>query len=174
LKHSLPLVSIGLLAGLLLPQSMRAVQAEPSQTRPRVSSQASLNSDNTALVSLIEPKPVTPPDPKAYAQQALQQRGWGGQWPCLDTLWEHESNWDPTIWNGKRDNIPWRDDLATGIPQALPASKMAAFGTDYLTNPVTQINWGLWYISQNYPSGPCEAWNFWQHPSKPPVDRNWY
>jgi hypothetical protein len=38
---------------------------------------------------------------------------------------------------------------------------MATFGADYLTNPVTQIRWGLDYIKKRYGS-PCQAWTFWQ------------
>ena len=47
---------------------------------------------------------------------------------------------------------------AYGIPQALPASKMATAGTDYRTNYKTQINWGLSYISSRYGS-PSAAWS---------------
>jgi hypothetical protein len=49
---------------------------------------------------------------------------------------------------------------AYGIPQALPASKMAAAGSDYMTDPATQIRWGLGYIAGT-PYGthtPCGAW----------------
>ena len=48
---------------------------------------------------------------------------------------------------------------AYGIPQALPASKMASAGSDYLTNPRTQIIWGLGYIKSTYGT-PCGAWDF--------------
>jgi hypothetical protein len=34
---------------------------------------------------------------------------------------------------------------------------MASFGADWATNPVTQIRWGLDYISATYGS-PCAAW----------------
>ena len=43
-----------------------------------------------------------------------------------------------------------RSSGAYGIPQALPASKMASAGSDYLTNYQTQVNWGLNYIRQRY------------------------
>ena len=46
---------------------------------------------------------------------------------------------------------------AYGIPQALPASKMAAAGPDWRTNPATQIRWGLGYIGATYGT-PCNAW----------------
>jgi hypothetical protein len=39
---------------------------------------------------------------------------------------------------------------AYGIPQSLPASKMRAAGADYMTNPATQIKWGLNYIRGRY------------------------
>ena len=38
---------------------------------------------------------------------------------------------------------------------------MAKFGSDWKTNPVTQIKWGLDYIKNRYTS-PCGAWSFWQ------------
>jgi hypothetical protein len=73
---------------------------------------------------------------------------------CLDQLWDHESGWDPTVYNMEGSG-------AYGIPQALPASKMASAGADWQTNPRTQIRWGLGYIAQVYGS-PCQAWSFWQ------------
>ena len=47
---------------------------------------------------------------------------------------------------------------AYGIPQALPGSKMASEGSDWQTNPATQIKWGLGYIEGRYGS-PCKAWS---------------
>ena len=76
--------------------------------------------------------------------------GWGdGQYACLDSLWTKESNWNYKARN-KRTG-------AHGIPQALPADKMAVVGTDWRTNPVTQIRWGLRYIEARY-DNPCKAW----------------
>lgn len=39
---------------------------------------------------------------------------------------------------------------AYGIPQSLPGSKMAAFGSDWETNPVTQIRWMENYVVTRY------------------------
>ncbi len=50
---------------------------------------------------------------------------------------------------------------AYGLVQALPASKMASAGSDWKTNPATQIEWGLDYMNDRYGS-PCGAWKFWQ------------
>jgi len=77
--------------------------------------------------------------------------GWGdGEFQCLDSLWQKESGWSYTAMNGSSG--------ATGIPQALPGSKMATMGADWQTNAATQIAWGLDYISRSYGS-PCSAWS---------------
>ena len=89
-------------------------------------------------------------DPKSTARQLAAERGWGGeQFDCLISLWTKESGWR---WDA--DN-PSSD--AYGIPQALPGSKMASAGSDWRTNPSTQIKWGLEYISSTYGT-PCSAW----------------
>jgi hypothetical protein len=83
---------------------------------------------------------------KAYARSQLYKYGWGmDQWPPLDTLWTRESNWNPLIPNQQGSG-------AYGIPQSLPASKMASAGPDWRTNAATQINWGLRYIKGRYHS----------------------
>lgn len=80
------------------------------------------------------------------------------QMPCLDKLWTKESGWNPLARNASSG--------AYGIPQALPGDKMAAYGSDWRTNPVPQIKWGLGYIKGRYGS-PCGAWSFW-------LSHNWY
>jgi hypothetical protein len=70
------------------------------------------------------------------------------QYQCLNTLWTKESHWNYKARN-KRSG-------AHGIPQALPASKMSVVSTDWRTNPVTQIRWGLRYITIRYET-PCKA-----------------
>jgi hypothetical protein len=84
------------------------------------------------------------------AQQLLSQFGWAGQFSCLDSLWERESGW-----NVSADNP---SSGAYGIPQALPGSKMSSAGSDWQTDPATQIRWGLSYIGATYGS-PCGAWS---------------
>jgi len=98
-------------------------------------------------------------DPRAVGRLLVADRGWGEeQFGCLDSLWAKESGWR---WNA--DN-PSSD--AYGIPQSLPGSKMASFGSDWATNPVTQIKWGLQYIESRYGT-PCSAWGKSQ-------SSNWY
>jgi Transglycosylase SLT domain len=68
----------------------------------------------------------------------------------LPPLWVRESGWNPYAQNSSSG--------AYGIPQALPGSKMASAGSDWATNPETQIRWGLSYIRASYGS-PCGAWS---------------
>lgn len=52
---------------------------------------------------------------------------------------------------------------AYGIPQSLPGSKMASFGDDWQTNPVTQIRWMGDYVTRRY-GGWQQAMDYWwQH-----------
>ncbi|MEJ7707763.1 MAG: hypothetical protein WKF82_11170 [Nocardioidaceae bacterium] len=98
-------------------------------------------------------------DPRAIAIGMLANYGWtSGEFSCLDQLYAHESAWDPHAKNPSSG--------AYGIPQSLPADKMAAYGDDWQTNPATQLGWGLDYIDKSYGS-PCGAWAFWQ-------SNNWY
>lgn len=88
--------------------------------------------------------------PKDIAKGMLGDYGWGAdQFSCLEPLWEKESGWNPSAKNPSSG--------AYGIPQSLPGSKMASAGSDWQTNPATQIEWGLGYIEDRYGS-PCGAW----------------
>lgn len=88
---------------------------------------------------------------QAYAKQRVYDYGWTDEdFNALVNLWNRESGWQVSNRN--------RSSGAYGIPQALPASKMASAGSDYLTNYKTQINWGLSYIKSRYGS-PSKAWS---------------
>lgn len=90
-------------------------------------------------------------DYQAYAKDlVINTYGWSEyDFECLVKLWDKESGWDPNSHNSSSG--------AHGIPQALPASKMASEGADYYTNGYTQIRWGLKYIEGRYGS-PSAAW----------------
>jgi hypothetical protein len=89
-------------------------------------------------------------DPKSVARAMIADYGWSdGQFSCLDSLWTRESNW-----NYRAENP---SSGAYGIPQALPGDKMASAGSDWRTNPATQIEWGLGYIRDVYGTL-CGAW----------------
>lgn len=78
------------------------------------------------------------------------------QFSCLDKLWYKESHWNPFERYGR----------AYGIPQAVPGYKMASAGSDWRTNPLTQVRWGLGYIRARYGTA-CDAWHHSQQ-------YNWY
>jgi hypothetical protein len=81
---------------------------------------------------------------REYARTRIGRR----QFSCLDTLWQRESRW--------RTNATNRHSGAYGIPQALPPQKMSRVALDWRTNPLTQVKWGLMYISGRYGSA-CTA-----------------
>jgi hypothetical protein len=96
---------------------------------------------------------MSPDEAKAYALSIMPEYGWGGdQYDCLVRLWIGESGWRANAYN--------ESSGAYGIPQSLPASKMASAGADYVTNAMTQIRWGLTYIVSRYDT-PCGALSFW-------------
>ncbi|GAA4922687.1 hypothetical protein LX16_5032 [Stackebrandtia albiflava] len=87
---------------------------------------------------------------KAAGCTLLLEHGFGlDQMPCLEQLWDKESGWNEHAHNPSSG--------AHGIPQALPGNQMASVGDDWETNPITQITWGLQYISNRYGT-PCDAW----------------
>ena len=94
-----------------------------------------------------------------YALSLMDDYGWAAsEITPLINLWNRESGWNPSAHNSSSG--------AHGIPQALPASKMASEGGDYYTNGNTQIRWGLNYISNRYGS-PSAAWDHF-------CSYNWY
>lgn len=86
---------------------------------------------------------------KRYALSVLGAR----QFSCIDAIWSRESRWRYWAHN--------RYSGAYGIPQALPGRKMSKFGSDWRTNPITQVKWGINYVNVRYGSA-CGAWRFWQ------------
>ncbi|MBK3520696.1 transglycosylase SLT domain-containing protein, partial [Streptomyces sp. MBT70] len=71
------------------------------------------------------------------------------QFNAFSKIVSHESGWNPSATNSSSG--------AYGLVQALPASKMASAGSDWKTNPATQIKWGLDYMNSRYGS-PVKAW----------------
>lgn len=89
---------------------------------------------------------------QSYAHDlCINTYGWSeSDFNALVILWNRESNWNPNAHN--------KSSGAHGIPQSLPASKMASEGSDYMTNYQTQIRWGLKYIKNRY-GNPSNALN---------------
>ncbi|WP_323379226.1 transglycosylase SLT domain-containing protein [Streptomyces durbertensis] len=88
--------------------------------------------------------------PRQAAQEIINDQQ---QYTCFANIVERESGWDHTAQNPSSG--------AYGLVQALPGDKMASAGSDWQTNPATQIEWGVEYMKERYGS-PCGAWSFWQ------------
>lgn len=96
---------------------------------------------------------LSPNEARATARSMMGNWGFGpDQWGCLDSLWTGESDWK---WWARNPSSG-----AYGIPQSLPATKMASAGPDWLGSATTQISWGLTYIKGRYGT-PCSAWSAW-------------
>ncbi|WP_238335745.1 lytic transglycosylase domain-containing protein [Serinicoccus kebangsaanensis] len=131
-----------------------AAAAEQAAAERAAEQEQAASRDQARQAVQPQPEPAAQPvysgDSRSIAQSMLGSYGWGmDQWGCLDSLWQKESGWNHTAMNPSSG--------AYGIPQSLPGSKMASAGADWQTNPATQIQWGLGYISGRYGS-PCAAW----------------
>lgn len=75
-----------------------------------------------------------------------------GDFGYVDYIVSKESRWRPGVANSSSG--------AYGLCQALPASKMASAGSDYMTNPITQLRWCSGYATGRYGSwaGAYSAW----------------
>ena len=114
----------------------------------------SVDASSLALVALAAKQvqlAKTPVGAQQVAKEliASQYASWNSsQVSCLNQLWNGESHWNFQAHNYRSG--------AHGIAQALPADKMEIIATDWRTNPVTQIKWGLSYIKARYGT-PCKA-----------------
>jgi hypothetical protein len=98
-------------------------------------------------------------DPREIARRLMPEYGLSeSEFGCLDELWVSESDWDMHA-----DNPT---STAYGIPQALTGGTHDNLPADYMSNPVSQIRWGLEYIRDSYGTA-CSAWEFKQA-------NNWY
>ncbi|AEW92492.1 MULTISPECIES: aggregation-promoting factor C-terminal-like domain-containing protein [Streptomycetaceae] len=92
---------------------------------------------------------AAPASPQAIAAQIVP----ANQLASFNQIISHESGWNISATNASSG--------AYGLPQALPGSKMASAGSDWRTNPTTQIKWALDYMNSRYGS-PNAAWAYWQ------------
>jgi hypothetical protein len=140
----------------LAAEARRAAARREARRRAAARRAAERAAARQAQQSAANPaSPATPSgSPQQIAAAMLGSFGWSSsEFGCLQSLWNAESGWNPSATNPISG--------AYGIPQALPGSKMASAGSDWQTNPATQIKWGLGYIQQVYGS-PCAAWSHQQ------------
>jgi hypothetical protein len=175
MRHTIPTGLIGAAAAALVVASAAAALPEPAagSEEPQIQFQwaGTKQMDATVppatfenVVIPLETPPPTPtpaptpkPKPKAKpyvdsvanAKTYARNRLGATQYACLDDIFYYESKWNPLAENPRSG--------AYGIPQALPGSKMAAFGSNWRTSPLTQVKWGIWYVNDRYGSA-CAAW----------------
>jgi|SRR5665213_2983072 len=175
--HSL--VRIVAAIAISVPHPMQAKGAEPAKPEDPPSSSAysvqligaDLVSDQTFKIivgpSFDDSKPKPNPQPvkvaktayvaphravktQAYDLSSLQQYARG----IIDSTWD-DSYWEAFDWIITEES-GWRFDAeeptthAYGLCQAMPASKMANAGLDYLTNPTIQVAWCISYVKNRY------------------------
>jgi hypothetical protein len=151
---------IGLLQALGINKGKAAFPQLGTQL-PQQAQQSASGSHGASGGNLGNPKGGTTAQNQALGQQmaAAQPYNWtGDQWTALNNIVMAESGWDTTIDNGGGHGYEG-GNVAYGIPQALPGSKMASAGADWQTNPATQIKWMLGYIQSTYGT-PQNAWAF--------------
>ncbi len=127
--------------------------ADKKEREEKAEAKASRSSSRDAA-SFAPQSSYTVAQVQAMARQMIP----GDQFQCFSNIVNHESTWNYKATNASSG--------AYGLVQALPGSKMASAGSDWQTNPATQIKWGLNYMNDRYGS-PCGAWSFWQA-------NNWY
>ena len=80
----------------------------------------------------------------AFTKSLLTQ----DQFQCVRKLWYKESRWNPQAISRTHDY---------GIPQRHMKKASKEAKAEFLSNPYSQILWGLGYIEHRYGS-PCKAW----------------
>jgi len=128
----------------------KPAMANPSSLEQQAAQSSGGSSGGGTGITAAAP-PANPTAAEADGKSLLASFGFNDttQWTCLYNLWERESGWNVYATNPVSG--------AYGIPQSLPGDKMASVASDWQTNPITQIKWGLGYIKSIYGT-PCGAW----------------
>lgn len=100
-----------------------------------------------------QPKPVVQALPTSKTELMAAAGIPESEYSHVDYIVSKESSWNHLAVN--------KSSGATGLCQSLPASKMATEGSDYLTNPITQLKWCHKYAHQRYGSW-YSAFAFWR------------
>ena len=132
-------------AEVLTPLHTAQAEAARKQAEAKAKAAARAKARIAALVAVVIPGSHT--DWMRAAGIAESDFGY------VNFIISHESGWGVTKSN-------YGGSGAYGLGQALPASKMAAFGADYLTNPITQLRWADAYARGKYGSW-ANAYSHW-------------
>ncbi|MGW1993075.1 aggregation-promoting factor C-terminal-like domain-containing protein [Embleya sp. NPDC001921] len=120
--------------------------ADKAEADRKAAQERAARSENRGAVEKVS---ASAADAQAIAKSMMS----ASAYTCFSNIVTKESGWRVDATN--------KSSGAYGLMQALPASKYASAGSDWRTNPATQIKWGLSYMNERYGS-PCQAWTFWQ------------
>jgi hypothetical protein len=133
-----------------LQEEERLAELEREATRNRI-----ISAKLAAVIPVQQPEsPTVVPSGniQEYAKNRICQVFGCDQWDAFYFIINKESTWNYLAINSSSG--------AGGLCQALPFNKMATSGSDYKTNPNTQIEWCISYIQGRY-KDPIGAKNFW-------------
>lgn len=169
------------------PQNTTQSHTQPAQQVPTSKTvndttqvQKAVPAADTPAVPL---QPARPPDPQPPApapiaapvvaltnhDELMQAAGISqADWSAVDYIVSHESGWCATKWEGTTacpadpiEVYSWDYVYkGYGMCQSTPAIKMAVSGTDWQTNPVTQLQWCSAYAQARY-GGWQAAYSHW-------------
>ncbi len=136
----------------LLRKRTKAISAENAKLKAAAKKAAAEAAERKRVLANRGYRPGTT-DPREIARQIMKNKYDYSEsdFACFNNIIIRESMWDIDATNPSSG--------AYGIPQALPGSKMATAGSDWRTNPATQIIWAIGYMEDRYGS-PCAAWSF--------------
>lgn len=113
------------------------------------------------------PKPIVLDEHEQWMQAADIPKA---SWSAVDYIVSHESGWCPTKWEGEYGTCPAYHGVPSyggyGLCQSTPPQKMASAGSDWKTNPITQLKWCSMHATADYGSW-WSSFAYWS------VHRNW-
>lgn len=136
------------------------VQAETAlvaQKPEPISPQPQVEAKEVPTTQLTEPTVQQAPQPVAVTPAGTHD-DWLVAAGITEIYWanalisKENATWDPCKMNGGAVDCTYTGDRAYGIPQALPGSKMSSAGSDWQTNPITQLKWMKSYVEGRYGS----------------------
>ncbi|MGH7236922.1 MAG: G5 domain-containing protein [Candidatus Saccharimonadales bacterium] len=104
--------------------------------------------------------------PSAYNTVMAEAGIPASDYAYVNYIMSHESGWCPTKVQGQVGYCPSAPPSSIpygrgyGLGQATPGNKMAGFGSDWQSNPVTQLRWANSYANSAH-GGWAGAYNYW-------------
>ena len=130
---------------------LHQVQAQEAAAAAAARAKAAALAKRAKTASLVSTRPVLTysGDHNAWmATAGISPSDYG----YVDFISNHEGSWQPCKVYGGAINCSYSGSAPYGMFQAKPGIKMAAFGSDWATNPITQLRWAQAYAVGSYGS----------------------